>query len=212
MKINLDSKWFRAMTKAWDCFELSFLWFICSLPVITIGTSNTAVLSVMMNVEPEISGTARKFFRAFKKNFLFSTLIWLLLIVLGLMLVADIYLCWSGKIPEKLELFFRFTTVIAVAVYIITLSTVFGIIAKFNVTFGQLFYNVLIIFLHHTKDVFVLAIISVLIVVSVVCLLALSILPLALLFYLQARVIGKILQNYLSVNAASDRGMKQPDE
>lgn len=89
---NYDNPVWRFIGKFFDIMVLNILWFICSIPIVTIGASTTAVYYVTMKlVRDEDSGTVKSFFKSFKENFRQSTLIWLILLVVGFILGFDIY-------------------------------------------------------------------------------------------------------------------------
>lgn len=91
MNFNLlDNPVMSAIGRAADFIILNLLWVICSLPVITIGASTTALYTVMLKVVKNEEGyIARGFFKAFKENFRQSTLIWLVFLLLGIILILD---------------------------------------------------------------------------------------------------------------------------
>lgn len=85
MKMNwMDNAVTRALSKLFDLLCLNVLWIVCSIPIVTIGASTTAMYSVMLKfVKNEEGYIAKGFFRAWKENFKQSTIVWLLLIILG---------------------------------------------------------------------------------------------------------------------------------
>ena len=77
---------------------LHILWIICSLPIVTIGASTTALYSsCMKRIRRDEGYITGNFFRAFKSNFRQSTLIWLLLLAVGGILYMDL---WIGLSVE----------------------------------------------------------------------------------------------------------------
>lgn len=81
-----------------DIVLLHILWIICSLPVVTIGASTTALYSsCMKRIRRDEGYITGNFFRAFKSNFRQSTLIWLLLLAVGGILYMDL---WIGLSVE----------------------------------------------------------------------------------------------------------------
>ena len=79
------------LRRLWDLMLLNFLCIICSLPIITIGASISAMYSVSMKITrwdstPVIKG----FFIAFKENFLQATLLGLIVIIPTVMAAGDI--------------------------------------------------------------------------------------------------------------------------
>lgn len=89
---SYDNPVWRFIGKFFDIMILNVLWIICSIPVVTIGASTTAVYYVTLKlVRDEDSGTIRSFFKSFKENFKQATIIWLILLVAGFILVFDLY-------------------------------------------------------------------------------------------------------------------------
>jgi uncharacterized membrane protein YesL len=74
-----EGKFMRFMERLLDVLLLNLLWVVFSLPVITIGAATTAAFSVALKmVDDEEGPIARGFVKAFKREFLIGTLIWLL--------------------------------------------------------------------------------------------------------------------------------------
>ena len=61
--------------KIFDIMALGFLWILCSLPVITIGASTTALYYAMVKSVKNNDGyVTKEFFRSFKLNVIPATL------------------------------------------------------------------------------------------------------------------------------------------
>jgi uncharacterized membrane protein YesL len=73
--------------KAMDIVFVNFLWIITNLfgIFITLGASTTALFKVMFQIirYDEPTSVLKEFTKAFKENFVFSTLVWLGLFVIG---------------------------------------------------------------------------------------------------------------------------------
>lgn len=94
--LNFDNPFFRCVNKLVDCFYLGILWFVCSIPIFTIGASTTALYYAVLKVVRRGQGyAAKEFFHSFKDNFKQSTLVWLLWLVVALFLGADAYIMWN---------------------------------------------------------------------------------------------------------------------
>ena len=79
-----DNPIISGMSRIFDMMCLNVLWLVCSLPIFTIGASTTAMYTVMLKVVKNEEGYIVKgFFKAFKENFKKSTIIWLILLVIG---------------------------------------------------------------------------------------------------------------------------------
>lgn len=77
---------------------LNILWFICCIPIVTAGASTTALFYTTLKIaEGDDAEIARKFFRAFKSNFKQSTIVWLILLAVGILLAADGYIFYHMR-------------------------------------------------------------------------------------------------------------------
>lgn len=103
---NYDNPVWRFIGKFADIFLLNVLWIICSLPIVTIGASTTAVYYVTLKmVRDEDSYTIRLFFKAFRENFRQATVIWLIMMMVGIILGFDIWFFTGLKnVAETLKL------------------------------------------------------------------------------------------------------------
>lgn len=89
---NYDNPVWRFIGKFFDIMILNVLWFVCSIPVVTIGASTTAVYYVTLKlVRDEEDSTVKAYFKAFKENFKQATIIWLILLVIGIIIGFDLY-------------------------------------------------------------------------------------------------------------------------
>ncbi|MDO4268747.1 MAG: YesL family protein [Eubacteriales bacterium] len=89
---NYDNPVWRFIGKFFDIMILNLLWVVCSIPIVTMGASTTAVYYVTMKlVRDEDSSTIRSFFKSFKENFRQATIIWLILLAAGCLIGFDLY-------------------------------------------------------------------------------------------------------------------------
>ena len=76
---NYDNPVWRFIGKFWDVLVINFLWIICSIPIVTIGSSTTAMYYVTLKLARDEDGyTIQSFFKSFKENFKQATAIWLI--------------------------------------------------------------------------------------------------------------------------------------
>lgn len=98
----------RILTKVMYLVALNLLFLICSLPVITIGASCTAMYTVLFrfvkNDEPDI---LRTFFKAFRENLKKTSVIWMGMLILAGTLAANYYALYhmQGGWTEALRVF-----------------------------------------------------------------------------------------------------------
>ena len=111
--IDTDSPFYNLMNFFADIIIFGFLFFICSLPIFTIGTANCAIYYVVKKRIADEKATIKDFFIAFKKNFLPSTLIWIVMVILITLIIylsyINIYLFLPISIFCILEIMFTFT-------------------------------------------------------------------------------------------------------
>ncbi len=90
---RLDSPIMMGLSRMADMVFLSVLWFVCCLPVITIGASTTAMYYVAMKMvrDEEAVSIASTFFQGFKSNFKQATAMNVISLVLGAILAVDCY-------------------------------------------------------------------------------------------------------------------------
>lgn len=95
---DMDSPFISGLNRMADMMILNLITIICCLPVITIGASITALHFVTLKmVRNEETYIVKTFFRSFKQNFIQSTIIWVLeLLLLGLMIVDFSIINHSG--------------------------------------------------------------------------------------------------------------------
>ena len=89
-----DSKFMRFMSVLGDLMLLNFIFLLCSIPVVTIGASLTALYTVVFRMvrEKDSRSVVVQFFRSFRQNFRRATLLWLLLLPAGGVLALDLWL------------------------------------------------------------------------------------------------------------------------
>ena len=91
---SYDSPVSQALFKfCWACC-LGAVWLVCSLPVFTLGASTTALYAVTIKLVRDREGTSplRQFFAAFRSNFKQATILWLMLLTVGVFLALDVYI------------------------------------------------------------------------------------------------------------------------
>ena len=89
---SYESKFSRVMMVISQSCYLNLLWFVCSIPVFTLGASTTALYDVALKIaRGDDAEIGRRFFASFKNNFKQATQIWLVLLLIGIVLGTDIY-------------------------------------------------------------------------------------------------------------------------
>lgn len=87
---SLDSPLMNGLSKLADLIWLNILATVCCIPIITIGASLTALHYVVLKMVKDEEGyITRSFFKSFRENFKQATLMWLMLLVVFILLMAD---------------------------------------------------------------------------------------------------------------------------
>ena len=152
---SYESKFSQILLKlCWSCY-LNLLWFVCSLPIVTIGASTTALYYASLKlVREEDSSLTRQFFRSFRENFKQATVLWLILLGVGLFLGADGYILYHLRLSAAGPLAVMWTLILAVViaasvVYVIVLLYVFPLLASVCNTNRAMLKNAFLIGTHY---------------------------------------------------------------
>lgn len=121
---------------------LNLLWLVCCLPIITAGASTTALFYVTLKVVKNEEGSLTKsFFRSFKENFKQGTIIWLILLSVGIVLGIDGYIFYHMRFENAFWTIATAAFLIAAAAYAIILMYIFPLLARFDNTTPAMFKN-----------------------------------------------------------------------
>lgn len=168
---NLDGPVLQFINKIVYSVYLNILWFICCIPVITAGASTTALFYVTLKISKnEEGGITKAFFHSFKVNLRQSTVIWLILLTLGIILGIDGYILYHMRFENVFWTLCTAIFCVAAAAYAIVLMYIFPLLARFDNTVGAMFKNALFIgvrFLFCTVLMAVIYFVMLLIVVRV---------------------------------------------
>lgn len=109
---NLDNGFFRGMSKLVDLIFLSFLFLLTCIPIFTAGAGLTAMYYTMQKAIRNDRGyVSGEFWHSFKMNFKQSTVIWLIVLLVGIVLSVDVKILDAmndaGNPIGKAAIFFR---------------------------------------------------------------------------------------------------------
>lgn len=93
---DLNSPAMKVLSRLADLVWLSVLWFLCCIPIFTIGASYSALYYVALKLarEEEVAITAC-FFKGFKENFKQAFWLNLIFLIVGAILLVDIFLMYG---------------------------------------------------------------------------------------------------------------------
>jgi len=128
---NEENIFNRFYNRMGDLIFLNLLFILCSIPIITIGASFTALNYCCMKLIKEGDVSVRRmFFKAFKENFKQATVIWLgYLLVIGLLLLN---LHFLNTTHNSMSLIFRYLSLFLCAMINIITLYLFPCIAAFK--------------------------------------------------------------------------------
>lgn len=143
---NPESKIVKFIYKVSYSSWLNILWFICSIPIVTIGASTTALYYVSLKMaRDKESSVTKEFFRAFRDNFKKSTIIWLILFVIGGVLGTDAYVLYHIHAEHALWTLCSALVIVAGIVYFMVLLNVFPLLSRFENTVKMTILNAFMI-------------------------------------------------------------------
>ena len=136
---DLDSKFYRFMSRVGDFILLSLLWILFSLPIVTCGAATSALYYAMHKVLHDMGkGTVKEFWRGFRMNWKQATLVWLINIALVTFVVGDLYLIYLTQGTSGIV--FKAFAVFAVVATAWTLFW-FPYLARFEAKTGMVLKN-----------------------------------------------------------------------
>lgn len=127
----------RLMMLITNLILLNFLWILGSLPIITAGASTVAMHTVLLNcISGKDDSVLKPFFRAFKENFSTVTPVWLLNLLIGAVMVAEIFYLHTGA-PLWLKILFG----VLLFIYGAATSYLYPILARYQTTGKAAVFN-----------------------------------------------------------------------
>ena len=102
---------------------------ICSLPIVTIGASTTALVYSCIKLHHHDGYPWSNFFHSFKENFKQATVLFLIFLAAGVLLVTDLIL--GNQANNSFGTFMKIAACVIGIPYFITLLYVFGVQSRF---------------------------------------------------------------------------------
>ena len=152
---SYESRFSQLLLKLCYACYLNLLWFVCSIPIVTIGASTTALYYASLKVvRDEDSHVAALFFRSFRQNFKQATVLWLILLGAGLFLGADGYILYHLRLSSNGTMAVMWTLILAVViaaavVWVIVAEYVFPLLASVANTNKAMLKNAFLIGTHY---------------------------------------------------------------
>lgn len=142
---NLDNPFIQFLSRVFDLMMLNALFIVCSLPVVTLGASLSALHRVVQDISYDTDDKIiRSFFRAFKQNFKQATVVWLILMVVIVSLACDVLLVmgyFSGTVRTVMYVLIAILAVLVASVA----AYLFPLLTRYDNTLRQHVFNALIL-------------------------------------------------------------------
>lgn len=144
---SYEGKLNTALGKIADCVLLNILWFVFSVPVITIGASTAAAYhaadKVILRGE---SFLWREYWKSFKQEFRQATVVWLLTAVVEIVTFLNYRIMYFQYKQGMTEIKYYLGFMVIMAFVFIWALSAFAYMTKFNNTIKQVIRNSLYIF------------------------------------------------------------------
>lgn len=153
--LSYDSKFSQVMIRVCYACWLNLIWFVCSIPIVTVGASTTALYYVMLKLaRGEEGNVTSMFFRSFKENFKQATVLWLIMLGAGIFLGLDGYILVNLRRTAAGPLAVFWTILLAVVIaaavfYVIVLIYLFPLVASVRNTNRAMLKNSFLIGAHY---------------------------------------------------------------
>ena len=166
---DLDNPAWRFVGKFFDACFLSVIYLIFCIPIFTIGAANTALYYVFLKLAKDEEGYLIKdFFKSFKQNFKQSTIVGILLTIIGIILIVDIY--WfrarANILGSKQDYFMYYIFWIIFLFYNVIYLYIFPLIAKFENNTKNMFKFSFIMSIKHLGWTTLMVVLAIVIILS----------------------------------------------
>lgn len=192
---SLDNPVMTFLSKLFDVMCLSLLWLIFCLPVVTIGASTTALYyTSVKSIRRDRGYIVREFWHCFKTNFLQSTILWIAMVFLMVLMSANIR--WAtgitGTVGAILAGIYVMITFLLLGINVY----MFPVLSRFTLKILGLLKICLFMMFRHLPSTILLMILFVASVFGVIILPILIIIIPAAICLLMSMLMERILKKY----------------
>ena len=206
---NYDGKFARALQKVSDVIIASVLWIIGCLPLLTIGTSTTALYYAAIKAVSGEGTIVKNFFKSHKENLKQSIVVEIILLIVGYIMYVNWKLIFDmsgGSSVFKVVYFVVLIWLVPIVWYI------FPILARFALSTKLLFINAFVLSFKNLPKTIFIVLTSML---PIVCLVVrieyvIKLLPLivvaapGLIAFLNATMFVKVFEPYMPKDEAEE--------
>ena len=159
----MSSGFFRFFSRIAELILLNLLFILCCLPIVTAGTSLSALYSVCLKlIRKKDSYIVKDFFRAFRQNLKQGILIHLILSVATTIIVTDLFVVWN--MMEQAAIYKGVFIVMAIlALFLLAASMyIYPMLAQFKNKISGYFRNAVILSIKHLRYSIILFLLAIL--------------------------------------------------
>lgn len=136
---SVDSSLYRFLSRFLDVIKLNFFWILFSLPIVSMGASTAAAMSVALKMADDEEGYIGKdFIKAFKENWKQGTLLGIITIIAFYAVYLDFELMRASEDGSALLLIIG---IVSAFVVVMALSYSFPLIARYENTLPKSIQN-----------------------------------------------------------------------
>lgn len=161
-----DSPLMRFMMLITNIICLNVLWLICCVPVITAGAATTALYYTLFQfITKQDDSVLKPFFRAFRENFKLVTPVWILHLLIGAALGAEVFYLYRST-----QLWLKVVFGILLLIYAGVSAYLYPILARYHTSRKRAVFNSVALSTRH--------------LLTTVCVVTLNAVPLIVLLFL----------------------------
>lgn len=160
---DINSPLMQFLSRVADLIILNILTIVCCIPIVTIGAAMTALYDVTGRMLRDEGTIWKGYWSAFRANFKQATIIWLIMLVIGLLVGFSVF--FYMQVEMNGSGFFMVAAIMVFLVWAIVLSWAFPLLARFENTVKQTLRNALFLGLGYLPHSVVMVFLNVLPVV-----------------------------------------------
>jgi uncharacterized membrane protein YesL len=166
---QLDSPAMRFLSRVADLMVLNALFILTSLPFVTIGASLTALnYTAMQIVHDECESVTRSYFASFRSNVKQATLLWLIVLFLGLVMAAWWVALEFARLSVLVQLVLQIVLYVVAARLVLIAIYIFPYQATFEDSIRKVLRNSRLMSLRHLfSSLLVLVVLALPVVVTI---------------------------------------------
>lgn len=136
---SVESPLYKFLSKFLDVLKLNFLWILFNIPVITVGASTVAAMSVALKMTDDEEGyIGKSFVKAFKENWKQGTLLWVITVIATYAIYLDFQLF---EAVDNNPIIFLIIGMVSIALAVAALLYSYPLLARYENTLVNTIQN-----------------------------------------------------------------------